>query len=63
VETKLLRPPIHELKIKVYRFPYFIHGSTIYIISGFTKKSQKTPLREIDYAMTVYSAFASKFQV
>lgn len=54
VETKLLRTPIHELKIRKYRFVFFIHGQLIYFLHAFIKKSSKTPKREIDHAEKLY---------
>jgi phage-related protein len=57
VETKLLKSPIKELKYKKYRLLFFIDKSTIYFISGFVKKTQKTPAKEIEYANKLYSKF------
>lgn len=47
VEIKLLKHPIKELKIKKHRLLFFVDKQTIYIVSGFAKKTQKTPLQEI----------------
>jgi len=54
VETKLLRTPIRELKVKKYRFVFFIRGQLIYFLHAFIKQSSKTPKREIDYAEILY---------
>ncbi len=54
VETKTLRTPIRELKIKKYRFAFFIQKEIIYFIHVFIKQSAKTPKREVDYAEKVY---------
>ena len=53
-ETKLLKTPIRELKIKKYRFIFFIRGQFIYFLHAFIKQSSKTPKREIDYAERLY---------
>lgn len=47
VNTKLLKSPVRELKVKKYRLLFFIKKNSIYITSGFIKKTQKTPTREI----------------
>lgn len=54
VYTKLLRSPIRELIVKKYRFLFFIKKNVIYFVSGFVKKSQKTPTHEIEKAENVY---------
>lgn len=54
VYTKLLRTPIRELVVKKYRILFFIKKNTIYFVRGFIKKSQKTPVREIEKAENVY---------
>ena len=54
VYTKLLRSPIRELVVKKYRLLFFIKVNTIYFVRGFIKKSQKTPIREIEKAENVY---------
>lgn len=55
VYTKLLRTPIRELVVKKYRVLFFIKKNTIYFVRGFIKKSQKTPVREIEKAERVYN--------
>lgn len=54
VYTKLLRSPIRELIVKKYRLLFFIKKNVIYFVSGFVKKSQKTPTQEIEKAENVY---------
>lgn len=54
VNTRLLKRPIKELKVKKYRLLFFIEKNTIYVISGFVKKGQKTPLREIQKAKEIH---------
>ncbi len=57
VNTKLLKSPIKELKIKKYRLLFFIDKTTIYFISGFIKKRQKAPLQEIKNAEEIYKQY------
>lgn len=54
VYSKLLRSPIRELVVKKYRLLFFIKKNVIYFVRGFIKRSQKTPIREIDKAEDVY---------
>lgn len=54
VNIKLLKKPIKELKIKKHRLLFFVKDRTIYIVSGFTKKTQKTPLQEIQNAEEIF---------
>lgn len=54
VYTKLLKSPIRELIVKKYRILFFIKKDVIYFVSGFAKKSQKTPIQEIQKAENVY---------
>lgn len=54
VYTKLLKTPIRELIVKRYRLLFFIKKNTVYFVSGFMKKSQKTPAQEIRNAENVY---------
>lgn len=54
IETKILKTPIRELKVKEYRFVFFVHGEIIYFIHTFIKQSAKTPKKEIDYAEKIY---------
>ena len=52
--TKILHSPARELIVKKYRLLFFIKGQTIFYVSGFVKKSQKTPKQEIDYVLDIY---------
>ena len=54
VYTKTLRGPIRELIVQKYRIIFFVKEGTIYVVFGFIKKSQKTPLREIKNAERIY---------
>ena len=54
INTRLLKNPIRELKVKNYRVLFFIKKDTVYLVSSFIKKSQKTPLQEIEYAQEIY---------
>ncbi len=54
LHIKQLRGDIKELKIKNHRFIFFIHAADIYFISAFIKKTNKTPLREIENALKIY---------
>lgn len=54
VHTKILKSPIRELVVKKCRLLFFIKKNTIYFVRGFIKKSQKTPLQEIEKAENVY---------
>lgn len=57
INIRLLKNPIKELKVKNYRILFFIKKDVIYLVSGFLKKSQKTPSQEIDYAQSIYKKF------
>jgi phage-related protein len=54
VYTKTLRGRIKELVVQRYRIVFFIKGSIIYVVLGFIKKSQKTPVQEIENAERIY---------
>ena len=54
VATKLLRIPIRELIVGNHRFTYFTIPPLLYFVSGFLKKSQKTPKKEIEYALHIF---------
>ena len=54
IETKILKTPIRELKVKVYRFVFFIDKQIIYFIHAFIKQSTKTLKKEINYAEKIY---------
>lgn len=57
---KTIRSPLKELKVGRYRILFFIHKDTIYIISAFVKKSQKTPWKEVFKAQKIISLFLQK---
>lgn len=44
------KEPLWELRIDKKRFPFFVHGRKIIIVSVFIKKTKKTPIREIEKA-------------
>jgi phage-related protein len=50
IYIKKLRGKIWELVVGNHRLTYFGKGNIIYIVRGFRKKTQKTPVREIEYA-------------
>lgn len=52
--TKQLRGPVRELVIGDHRLLYFKIDSNLYFVSGFRKKTQKTPRSEIEYAEKMY---------
>ena len=54
IETKILKTPIRELKVKVYRFVFFIDKQIIYFIHAFIKQSTKKLKKEINYAEKIY---------
>jgi len=55
VETKTIRGPIKELIVRSYRILFFTaKDRTIYFISGFRKKTRKTPRNEIEYAQNIF---------
>lgn len=54
VNTKKLKGSIREMIIDCHRLIYFIDGNSIYFVSGFRKKSQKTPKKEIEFAEKIY---------
>ena len=55
VATKSLRTPVRELIVGNHRFTYFTLPPLLYFVSGFLKKSQKTPKKEIAYALDIYN--------
>ncbi len=57
VHTKILKAPIRELIVKKCRLVFFLEGGTLYFVSGFMKKTKKTPKYEIEYALEIYSRF------
>lgn len=54
VHIKPIKLPIKELIFGNCRFLFFIEKRCIYFIHAFTKKTQKTPLKEIRYAEKLY---------
>lgn len=60
VVTRQISGSIRELKVKQYRILYFQYEGTLYFIGGFTKKSQKTPLREIENAKQIRKLIVQK---
>ena len=57
VEIKTLRGPIKELKVRKYRILFFIEQGTIYFVSGFIKKTQKIPSKELLKAEAIYNKY------
>jgi len=57
VNIRKLGRAIHELKINKYRILFFIDHDTICFVSGFIKKSAKTPVREIRNAETIFKKY------
>lgn len=55
VYTKQLKAGIRELIVGKHRVSYFKIGSTLYFARGFTKKTTKTPKKEIEYAEQVFT--------
>lgn len=60
VITRQISGSIRELKVKQYRILYFQHEHSLYFVGGFTKKSQKTPLREIEKARQIQKLIIKK---
>ena len=54
VFIKTLRGPIRELIEKFHRLLFFAYDSKIHFVSGFRKKSAKTPKKELEFAEQVY---------
>ena len=57
VVIKQLKGDIKELKVKRYRFIFFIIQNTIYFVRAFIKKSNKTPKNEIELVEKIYKLF------
>lgn len=55
VEVKLLRGPIKELKIASYRLIFFVRKKALWFVSGFRKKTRKTPPHEIEQAQRAFN--------
>jgi phage-related protein len=60
VYTKPLKGPIKELIVRQYRLLFFIKDTIIYITSGFTKKTKKTPKREIERVEILYKTIQNQ---
>ena len=60
VVTRKINRSIRELKVKQRRILYFQEGDTLYFVGGFTKKSQKTPKREIENAKRIQKLISLK---
>ena len=54
IHTKKLHGKIRELIIKNCRILFFIETKKIYLTNGFIKKTNKTPVKEIEYAEKIY---------
>jgi len=59
VYIKTLKGGIKELIIKRSRFIFFIKNETIYFVSAFMKKTNKTPKQEIKNAEKIYKLISS----
>jgi len=60
VYIRPIRSPIKELIVDKYRFLFFMEKQFIYFVHAFIKKTQKTPIREIEYAERVYKKLTQK---
>ena len=60
VVTRQISGSIREIKVKQHRVLYFQRGNILYFVGGFTKKSQKTPLREIENAKQIQKLIVQK---
>ena len=65
--VKKLNSEIYEIRSKVstniQRVLYFHESNNMYIIThGFTKKTQKTPTREINHAITIKKEYEKEIQ-
>ena len=54
VAVKPLRGPIRELIVKSYRIVFFNKKKTLWFVSGFRKKTRKTPPQEIKNAQKLF---------
>ncbi len=55
VYIKTLRGPIKEFIVRRTRVIFCIENETLYALRAFTKKTMKTPRREIEMAERMYS--------
>lgn len=51
IESRPIRPPLYEFKIKQYRFLYAEFSGVVMLLHAFEKQSRKTPAREIETAV------------
>ncbi len=51
---KTLRGPIKELIVRKRRIIFCIENNTLYVLRAFTKKSMKTPKKELDAGEHMY---------
>lgn len=64
--TKKLRSDIYELRIRgknELRILYFFHKNRIYLVHAFKKKSNKTPLNEIEIAINRIQSITSSLYI
>jgi len=54
VYTKQLKGAVRELLVTHHRILYFIIDNRLYVVSGFRKKTSKTPKAKIEYAEKIY---------
>jgi len=55
VYVKMIRGPIKELIVKDSRFIFCIENNTMFVFHAFTKKTAKTPQKEIMRSEALYS--------
>ena len=59
VFIKPIRGSIKELRVKQYRMLFFTQKHTLYFVRIFIKKTQKTPVKEIEAAQKIYDLMIS----
>ncbi len=52
--TKQLRGAVREFIVGYHRILYFVIDNRLCVVSGFRKKTNKTPKKEIGYAEKIY---------
>lgn len=62
VSTKQLKGPIREMITGYHRLVYFRLNQVLCFVSGFRKKTPKTPKKEIDYAEKIYKVVKNHIQ-
>lgn len=62
VYVKTLKGPIKELIVKNRRFIFCIENNIIYFLRAFTKKSAKTPKKEIEMAERIYKLLLQRLK-